>query len=221
MFYYAIFFAVVAAFEKWRSSASGSSLSGELTPEFQWQACQQFVRASNLNHFALIVRLISPLKVELPLLVSLVQSELDRRHYSRAAKIAEALKVQKAFQFCDICVPCLLENAIERVEEYVQPHRELQIELIRFLDELTLNNAVQMSDLWRAYPWIQTKSPRLSGKSLGKLIEKLLKKFELDAKFAPNHTNTRTFLAFRYQVLTKNEPTTSKSKIVVPWIDFN
>ncbi|XP_059078997.1 exonuclease mut-7 homolog isoform X2 [Tigriopus californicus] len=156
----------------------------------------------------MVVRLISPLKVESARLASLVQVEVDRRNYSRAAAIATTLGVQTAFEFCDICVPCLLENAIERVEDYVEPHPELQIQLVQFLDGITTNNAAQLSALWRSYPWIQTKSPRLSGKSLGKLIERLLKKFELDPKMAPLHTKTRTFLAFRYQVLTKNEPTT-------------
>ncbi len=73
------------------------------------------------------------------------------------------------------------------MEDQIEPSKDLQIDMVKWLDRLVLSNPEKVSALLRSHPNESAKASRLYSKSLGLLIKRWIKKFSLDREIAPNH----------------------------------
>ena len=99
------------------------------------------------------------------------------------------------------------------VEKYLgDAPRELQIEVVGWLDSLEGDNGKKVSDMCRAHPNPKAASAkRLFGKPLGRFIDSLLEKFKIDGdKHAPRVVKSRRHGAFKYLVGRKTDPNTRR-----------
>ncbi len=91
------------------------------------------------------------------------------------------------------------------MEQYIESHKHLQVELIKWLDSLIPSNLGQVSALLRSHPTKGARASRLYSKPLGRFIEKWIDKFGLDHGIAPNHYSSRKAGSFRFLVGQKDE----------------
>ena len=110
-------------------------------------------------------------------------------------------------------LPLIIEDKTPLVEKYLaESPRELQIEIVEWLDSLEGDNGKIVSDMCRAHPNPKAASAkRLFGKPLGRFIDSLLEKFKIDGdKHAPQVVKSRRHGAFKYLVGRKTDPNTRR-----------
>lgn len=140
----------------------------------------------------------------------------EKFDYKKSAEISYALNLQPRFALNDFIVPLILENRTEFLEStYLDSHPGLPQQFVGFLDTLYVDNTRKISDLMQSHPNKKALNcKRLNQKPLGRFIEKMLDKFQLQGvSAAPNHFRIRKMGAFKHHVGTKDDPKMSKCLI--------
>ena len=65
-----------------------------------------------------------------------IQPYLDKKMYKEASQCIAKLGLQQYYDMRDICVPLILQDKINLVENYVKNNREAQANLMMLLDWL-------------------------------------------------------------------------------------
>ena len=137
----------------------------------------------------------------------------EKFEYKKCAELSYALQLQGHFEMNEFIIPCILENRTDFLENfYLASYPGLAEKFVAFLDDLYEDNVRKISDLYQAHPNQKALDcKRLNQKPLGKFIEKMLDKFNVDgAVFAKNHIRIRKYGAFKYHLGTKDEAKMSK-----------
>ena len=127
--------------------------------------------------------------------------------------MAHSLKLHAVFAKETFLLPLIIEDKTPLVEKYLEDApRELQIEIVEWLDSLEGDNGRKVSDMCRAHPNPKAASAkRLIGKPLGRFVDALLEKFKIDGdKHAPRVVKSRRHGAFKYLVGRKADANTRR-----------
>ena len=134
-------------------------------------------------------------------------------YFDVACDAAHSLKLHAVFPKETFLLPLIIEDKTPLVEKYLGgAPRELQIEVVEWLDSLEGDNGKKVSDMCRAHPNPKAASAkRLFGKPLGRFIDALLEKFKIDGdKHAPRVVKSRRHGAFKYLVGKKADANTRR-----------
>ena len=132
-------------------------------------------------------------------------------YYDIACDVSHTLGLHAVFKKETFLLPLIIEDKTPLVEKYLEgAARELQIEIVEWLDSLHVDNNQKISDLCKAHPNPKAASAkRLYAKPLGRFVDALLEKFKVDGdKHAPRLVTSRRHGAFKHLVGRKTDANT-------------
>ena len=110
----------------------------------------------------------------------------DEGHYKGACDAAVALGLYDQFNIRHFCVPLLLLDNSSTLEQYLINSPIIATSLVKFLDDLSVDSCVQVSEIIQRYPRIKPiGASKLSGKPLDKMIKKYAEKFNIPTSSYP------------------------------------
>ncbi|XP_054704335.1 exonuclease mut-7 homolog isoform X13 [Grus americana] len=118
--------------------------------------------------------------------------------YKEAAILSIKLKLQPDQDVEKMCVPLLLQDKTNLVEDYVGEYPELQSKLLQILDTWC-EPGFNIRDVTSQYQGLSRYKPdKFNRKTLSKLIFRLLDRFNVDPALCPNVTNQRHLRTLNY-----------------------
>ena len=101
-------------------------------------------------------------------------------HYKGACDAAVALRLYDQFEIKHFCVPLLLLDNSSTLELYLNNSPVSANSLVKFLDDLSVDSCIQVSEIIQRYPQIKPiGASKLSGKPLDKMIKKYAEKWNI------------------------------------------
>ncbi|XP_058709488.1 exonuclease mut-7 homolog isoform X2 [Poecile atricapillus] len=118
--------------------------------------------------------------------------------YKEAAILSIKLKLQPDQDVEKMCTPLLLQDKANLVEDYVAEHPELQRKLLQTLDTWC-DPSFNIRDITRPYQGLSRYKPeKFNRRVLGKLVFRLLERFNVDPALCPNVINQRHLRTLNY-----------------------
>ncbi|XP_015500324.1 exonuclease mut-7 homolog isoform X2 [Parus major] len=119
-------------------------------------------------------------------------------NYKEAAILSIKLKLQPDQDVEKMCTPLLLQDKANLVEDYVAEHPELQRKLLQTLDTWC-DPSFNIRDITRPYQGLSRYKPeKFNRRVLGKLVFRLLERFNIDPALCPNVINQRHLRTLNY-----------------------
>ncbi|XP_063265501.1 exonuclease mut-7 homolog isoform X3 [Prinia subflava] len=119
-------------------------------------------------------------------------------HYKEAAVLSIKLKLQPDQDVEKMCIPLLLQDKANLVEDYVAEHPELQRKLLQTLDTWC-EPSFNIRDITRPYQGLSRYKPeKFNRRVLSKLVFRLLERFSVDPALCPNVINQRHLRTLNY-----------------------
>ena len=144
----------------------------------------------------------------------------DEGHYKGACDAAVALGLYDQFDIRHFCVPLLLLDNSSTLEQYLINSPIIAKSLVKFLDDLSVDSCIQVSEIIQRYPRIKPiGASKLSGKPLDKMIKKYAEMFNIDPCYFPISMGKRASADLYYwvkQMFTQEEHAFTLSN----WRDF-
>ena len=110
----------------------------------------------------------------------------DEGHYKGACDAAVALRLYDQFEIKHFCVPLLLLDNSSTLDLYLSNSPDKANSLVRFLDDLSVDSCIQVSEIIQRYPQIKPiGASKLSGKPLDKMIKKYADKWNIPTSSYP------------------------------------
>ena len=107
-------------------------------------------------------------------------------HFKGACDVAVALRLYDQFEIKHFCVPLLLLDNSSTLELYLNNSPVNANSLVRFLDDLSVDSCIQVSEIIQRYPQIKPiGASKLSGKPLDKMIKKYAEKWNIPTSSYP------------------------------------
>ncbi|XP_027522770.1 exonuclease mut-7 homolog isoform X2 [Corapipo altera] len=118
--------------------------------------------------------------------------------YKEAAILSIKLKLQPDQDVEKMCIPLLLQDKANVVEDYVGEYPELQSKLLQILDSWC-EPGVNIRDITRPYQGLSRYKPeKFNHRTLSKLVFRLLDRFHVDPALCPNVVNQRHLRTLNY-----------------------
>ncbi|XP_064533345.1 exonuclease mut-7 homolog isoform X1 [Pseudopipra pipra] len=118
--------------------------------------------------------------------------------YKEAAILSIKLKLQPDQDVEKMCIPLLLQDKVNVVEDYVGEYPELQSKLLQILDSWC-EPGVNIRDITRPYQGLSRYKPeKFNHRTLSKLVFRLLDRFHVDPALCPNVINQRHLRTLNY-----------------------
>ncbi|XP_027559141.1 exonuclease mut-7 homolog isoform X2 [Neopelma chrysocephalum] len=118
--------------------------------------------------------------------------------YKEAAILSIKLKLQPDQDVEKMCIPLLLQDKANVVEDYVGEYPELQSKLLQILDSWC-EPGVNIRDVTRPYQGLSRYKPeKFNHRTLSKLVFRLLERFHVDPALCPNVVNQRHLRTLNY-----------------------
>ena len=110
----------------------------------------------------------------------------EEGHYKGACDAAVALTLYDQFEIKHFCVPLLLLDNSSTLELYLNNSPVNANNLVKFLDDLSVDSCIQVSEIIQRYPHIKPiGASKLSGKPLDKMIKKYAEKWNIPTSSYP------------------------------------
>ncbi|KAJ7417382.1 exonuclease 3'-5' domain containing 3 [Pitangus sulphuratus] len=118
--------------------------------------------------------------------------------YKEAAILSIKLQLQPDQDVEKMCIPLLLQDKANVVEDYVGEYPELQSKLLQILDSWC-DPGVNIRDVTRPYQGLSRYKPeKFNHRTLSKLVFRLLDRFHIDPALCPNVVNQRHLRTLNY-----------------------
>ncbi|NWU85561.1 MUT7 Exonuclease, partial [Onychorhynchus coronatus] len=118
--------------------------------------------------------------------------------YKEAAILSIKLQLQPDQDVEKMCIPLLLQDKANVVEDYVKEYPELQSKLLQILDSWC-EPGVNIRDVTRPYQGLSRYKPeKFNHRTLSKLVFRLLGRFHIDPALCPNVVNQRHVRTLNY-----------------------
>ena len=119
--------------------------------------------------------------------ISSIYKLCEEGRYKAACDAAVQLKLFDVFPLSTFCLALVLLDNMTTVTSYLEQSPNLAITFIQFLDDLSEDNVIKVSELIQSYPDIGKPigASKLSHKPLDKMIKKFAEKFNLDSTYFP------------------------------------
>ncbi|XP_050175809.1 exonuclease mut-7 homolog isoform X3 [Myiozetetes cayanensis] len=119
-------------------------------------------------------------------------------NYKEAAILSIKLQLQPDQDVEKMCIPLLLQDKANVVEDYVGEYPELQRKLLQILDSWC-DPGVNIRDVTRPYQGLSRYKPeKFNHRTLSKLVFRLLDRFHVDPALCPNVVNQRHLRTLNY-----------------------
>lgn len=124
-----------------------------------------------------------------------IRSSLKEQAFHEAATIVTKLKLQENYSLEDIVLPLLLQDKLNVMEDFIKTNPIIAHKFIRYLDDLTINQS-PIQDLLDSVTG--SKADRVSRPFLNKLINRLVKQYNIDSSAYPRTTQNNIIKSMRY-----------------------
>ncbi len=116
------------------------------------------------------------------------------------------MELQDYFDIRDTCLPLILQDKINLIQNYVRGNQDQQVALLKLLDKLYVDISSDDSTvdkLIRQYALPTIRRDKLTPKVLAKLGVRLMKLYQVSQDVCPNISGNRTLRGLRYLLYKK------------------
>ncbi|CAL8143621.1 unnamed protein product [Orchesella dallaii] len=131
-----------------------------------------------------------------------IEKMCSENNFKEACLCAMYLKLHNQFDIHAFLIPLLLQDRFNVVEEYIKDSRDIQVNIVKFLDSCFdygssgVNSTLFAYVTERKIPGI--KSEKLNPKPITKLVRRLITKFKIGNENCPNVGNRQRFGELRH-----------------------
>ena len=175
---------ILDSYKTFRDKRNMSRSCSETT--FQDQVFHRFTRQPNSSVLMLAVSLFN-LRDHAERYRSSILTLCREGHYKAACDAAVSLSLFDEFDLKHFCVPLLLLDNCFTLENYVNHSPVAAESFVKFLDDLSVDSCIQVSEIIQRYPQIHKPigASKLSGKPLDKMIKRYSEKWNIPPSSYP------------------------------------
>lgn len=152
-------------------------------------------RCGQITAFRLAVDIFELVKTK-HLFVAEIHELTAAKHFKEAGQIACDLQLFQEFGMEDFLIPLLLQDKLGIFENYLDKAENLREPTIKLLDSLLSRESTVRAlcdEYIRKYDLQDVKYDKLHKKPIAKLLNRLLRKYQLSEKIAPNMKKQKEF----------------------------
>lgn len=187
------------------SSSSSNNNNAMLDDNIKLVAFNFLKKSGQITTFRLVVEIFELIRSK-QLFVSEIRELVNAKFYKEAGQIAFDLQLFNEFTIDDFLVPLVLQDKLGIFEDYLDKAVSLREPMIQLLDTfLQRDSSVrQICDFYIAkYELQDVKYEKLHKKPVAKLLNRLLRKYQLPDSIAPNMKKQKEFGSLFF-ILRKN-----------------
>lgn len=162
-------------------------------------------KCGQITTFRLVVDIFELIKSK-SLFVSEIRELIATKYYKEAGQIAYDLELYNEFTIDDFLIPLILQDKLGIFEDYIDKAVDLRVPMIQLLDSfLQRDSSVRaICDYYiTKYDLQDVKYEKLHKKTVAKLLNRLLRKYELPDSITPNMKKQKEYGSLFF-ILRKN-----------------
>lgn len=162
-------------------------------------------KSGQITAFRLVVDIFELIKSKHLFIVE-IRDLVATKHFKEAGQIAFDLELYNDFSIDEFLIPLILQDKLGIFEDYLDKAVNLRVPMIQLLDSfLQRDSSVrQVCDFYiRKYELQDVKYEKLNKKTVAKLLNRLLRKYQLPDSISPNMKKQKEFGSLFF-ILRKN-----------------